>query len=65
MIISAIAKIAGASLMKKRNGDPDVTIIEVHSGLLEDHNWKLNLILIILTIQLIIGFLTILRKQWK
>lgn len=52
-------------LKKKRNGDPDVPIIEVHTGLLEDHDWKLNLILIIVTIQLIIDFLTILRKQWK
>lgn len=51
-----------------QNGDQDVTIIEnqeVHTGLLEDHDWKLNLILIIVTTQLIIGILNILRKQWK
>lgn len=51
-----------------QNGDQDVTIIEnqeVHTGLLEDYDWKINLILIISTIQLLIGILTILRKQWK
>lgn len=51
-----------------QNGDQDVTIIEnqeVHTGLLEDHDWKLNLILIIVTLQLIIGILATLRRQWK
>lgn len=53
---------------KHPNGDQAVTIIEnqeVYTGLLTDHDWKLNLILLILIIQLFIGSLTIVRMQWK
>lgn len=51
-----------------QSGDQDVTIIEnreVHTGLLESHDGKINIVLGIVAIQMLITILGIVRKQFR